>query len=271
MADTENFDFVIVGAGSAGCAAANRLSESGRYRVLLLEGGGADRNIWIHVPLGVGKLLNNDRYAWRFETEPQETLKGQRIYWPRGKVLGGSSALNGMAYVWGDPVEYDSWESRGIAGWKFSDLLPYFRRLERIESGSNPLRGRDGPVRINDRGVADRDRTSDAWIEACRQSGIPETPDYNAGSYEGVRYLEQTAWHGRRWSAAVAYLRPARDRTNLVVRTGALVHRALLEGARCTGVEYEWEGRLRKAQASLEVVLCAGGAMAGGRAGSGSG
>lgn len=260
MADSgrEEFDFIVVGAGSAGCAAANRLSASGRYRVLLLEGGGPDTNIWIHVPLGVGKLLTNDRYAWRFETEPQETLKGQRIYWPRGKVLGGSSALNGMAYVWGDPQEYNSWRNLGIQGWSFEELLPYFKRLERIESGNSPLRGREGPVRINDRGVADRDRTSDAWIEACRQSGIADTPDYNAGSYEGVRYLEQTASNGRRWSAAVAYLRPARNRHNLVVRTGALVRRAVLEGTRCTGVEYEWEGAVRTAQAFREVVLCAG-------------
>ncbi|GAA4349020.1 GMC family oxidoreductase N-terminal domain-containing protein [Variovorax defluvii] len=254
----EQFDFIVVGAGSAGCAAASRLTENGRHRVLLLEGGGPDRNVWIHVPLGVGKLLTNDRYAWRFETEPQTTLQGQRVYWPRGKVLGGSSALNGMAYVWGDPEEYDRWARMGVTGWSFRELLPYFKRLESNVFTHNPLRGRDGPVRITDRGVADRDRISDAWVEACRELGIAETPDYNAVKYEGVRYLEQTAWKGRRWSAAVAYLREARKRPNLDIRTGALVRRVVLEGTRCVGVEYELDGQVRVARAGRETVLCAG-------------
>ncbi len=254
----EQFDFIVVGAGSAGCAAASRLSESGRFRVLLLEGGGVDSNIWIHVPLGVGKLLTDERYAWKFETEPQTMLQGQRIYWPRGKVLGGSSALNGMAYVWGDPSEYDSWQDMGVTGWSFRDLLPYFKRLENNVYSDNPLRGRDGPVRITDRRAADRDRISDAWVQACLELGIPETPDYNAVSYEGVRYLEQTSWRGRRWSTAVAYLRRPGKRQNLEVRTGALVRRVVLEGRRCTGVEYEWQGKVQVARAGREVVLCAG-------------
>jgi choline dehydrogenase len=258
MHKQEQFDYIVVGAGSAGCAIANRLTESGRHRVLLLEGGGPDKNVWIHVPLGVGKLLTNERYAWRFETEPQDHLKGQRIYWPRGKVLGGSSALNGMAYVWGDPAEYDSWQESGVKGWRFEDLLPYFKRLETNTFSDHPLRGREGPVRITDRAKADPDTISDAYIAACLQSGIQSTPDYNAVNYEGVRYLEQTSWNGRRWSAAVAYLRPAQNRPNLVIRTSALVRRVVLQGSLCTGVEYEWQGKRHIANTAREVVLCAG-------------
>lgn len=255
---TEQFDYIVVGAGSAGCVVANRLSASGKHRVLLLEGGGEDNHIWIYIPLGVGKLLTNDRYAWRFETEPQTTLKGQRIYWPRGKVLGGSSALNGMAYVWGDPVEYDSWSERGVSGWGFADLLPYFKRLESNMYSDHPLRGRDGPIRITDRAIRETDTISDAYIAACRQAGIPDTPDYNVVKYEGVRYLEQTAYNGRRWSTAVGYLKPARNRPNLVIRTRALVRRTVIEGQRCKGVEYDWQGQRCIAHARCEVVLCAG-------------
>ena len=253
------FDYVVVGAGSAGAALAARLTESGKHRVLLLEAGGRDANPWIHIPLGVGKLLTSERYAWKFETEPQAQLKGNKLYWPRGKVLGGSSALNGMAYVWGDPAEYDRWRDElGLTGWGFGDLHPYFKRLENNPFTDHPGRGRAGPVRITDRGIRDRDALSDGFVEGCKEAGIPETPDYNVVSYEGVRYLEQTAHQGRRWSTAVGYLREASKRPNLEIVTDAMVRRILFVGTAASGAEYVRDGQRHQASAAREVLVCAG-------------
>ena len=256
MADTQ-FDYVIVGAGSAGCALAERLTADGRHKVLLLEAGGEDKDRWLRIPLGIGKLITGSKYVWPFSTEPEPEMDGNTIYWPRGKVLGGSSSINGMVFVRGDREQYDRWRDTGCPGWGYDDVLPYYKRLEDRVGGDPAYRGSGGPVSVID--VPHRDQLTEAFYQACVQQGIPANPDYNAATYGGVSYLQVSIRDGRRCSTAVAYLRPARGRSNLEVATDARATDLIIEGNRATGVHYQTsDGAAHQAGAESEVILCAG-------------
>jgi len=235
----QSFDYVIVGAGSAGCVLANRLSADPAARVLLLEAGPRDTNPWIHVPLGYGKLFNRRRVNWSYESEPEPRLNGRRIFTPRGKVLGGSSSINGLVYIRGQPEDFDAWE---VPGWSHLELLPYFRKSE-------------GSLGVSD---LERHELCDAFIASARAIGIPPNDDFNGERQEGTGYYRATTKNGRRSSTAVAYLRPAERRANLRVETEALATRIHFEGGRAAAVEYEQGGARRRARAAREILLCGG-------------
>ena len=250
-------DYVIVGAGSAGCVLAARLSEDPAVRVLLLEAGGADRSPWIHIPIGYGKTIVDKRVNWCYETEPEPELYDRRIFWPRGRVLGGSSSINGLLYVRGQAEDFDHWRQLGNAGWAFADVLPYFRRSEgRTGAGDPALHGHDGPLAVGD--ITERHPLCEAYIEAAMACGIPRNDDFNGAAQDGVGYYHVTARRGRRSSAATAFLHPARRRPNLRIVTGALASRILLTGRRATGVAFRRDGAEEVAQARREVILCGG-------------
>ena len=253
---SETFDYVVVGAGSAGCVLANRLTASGRHRVLLLEAGGHDRNVWIHIPLGYGKLFSDPKVNWLYATEPEPDLNNRKIIQPRGKVLGGSSSINGLLYVRGQPGDYDHWRQLGNAGWSFEDVLPYFRRAEDQERGSDELHGKGGPLAVSN--VSEPHPLCEAFIDAAQQAGFPRNDDFNGPSQEGAGYFQLTARNGRRCSTAVGYLRPARRRPNLKVVTGALATRVLFSSRRATGIEYREGDTTHIAHADAEVILAGG-------------
>ena len=255
MADSE-YDYVVVGAGSAGCVLANRLSADPGNRVLLLEAGGRDSNTLFRLPMLMGRLMHSGIYNWKYYTEPEEHLEGRRVFWPRGKVLGGSSTINGMIYVRGNAADYDGWAQMGLPGWSYAKVLPLFKRSEVHVDRDDSFHGRSGELTV--RRARGTNGMFDAYIEAGQQAGYPFTDDFNGASQEGFGRYDFTIRRGRRCSAATAFLVPAAKRRNLTVVTRALAHRVVLEGARATAVEYRSGRTVVTARAEKEVVLAAG-------------
>lgn len=253
----QQFDYIIVGAGSAGCVLANRLTESGKHSVLLLETGGSDKSIFIQMPTALSIPMNTEKFAWQFHTEPEPYLDNRSMHCPRGKVLGGSSSINGMVYVRGHAKDFDEWQSKGAEGWSYADCLPYFKKSENWVFGSDDYRNNTGPLGVNN-GNNMQNPLYQAFIDAGVEAGYPATSDYNGRQQEGFGPMHMTVKNGKRWSTANAYLHPAMHRPNLTVVTHALVHKVLLANKQAVGVRYEHNGKQLEAKVNKEVILSAG-------------
>lgn len=250
------FDFVVVGAGSAGCVLANRLSADSRYNVALIEAGGKDSSPWIHIPVGYFKTIKNAALNWMYTTEPDPGLNGRSLNWPRGKTLGGSSSINGLLYVRGQKEDYDGWRQLGNKGWAWDDVLPLFKRAENWEDGETEFRGGDGPLSVTHSQKSWE--IIDAWIKSAENSGFPFNPDYNGDSQEGVGYFQQTAKEGIRCSSAKAYLAPIKDRKNLKIITNILTEKILFNDNKAVGIKGSKNGKEIVIKARKEIVLAAG-------------